>query len=164
MPIDLSRLTAGELPALRENAQRPGDAGRAMEEVSPTNCGWAEIVRAKLLKLRVLCRRFEVRRLDLFGSAATGRFDPARSDLDFLVDFDEASRGGFYGGYFGLLEGLEALFQRRVDLLTEASLENPYRRRIEAEKLKRQSDGFLRADRMGGSQRDDAAVLDPIRV
>ena len=35
-----------------------------------------------------LCRRFHVRRLDLFGSAAGNDYDPVRSDLDFLVEFD----------------------------------------------------------------------------
>ena len=35
-----------------------------------------------------LCRRYGVRRLELFGSAATGAFEPERSDLDFLVEFD----------------------------------------------------------------------------
>ena len=39
-------------------------------------------------ELRELCRWFHVRRLDLFGSAAGDDFDPARSDLDFLVEFD----------------------------------------------------------------------------
>ena len=93
------------------------------------------MIDANLPALRVLCRRFGVRRLDLFGSAATGRFDPARSDLDFLVEFEEPSTGGFRGPYFGLLEALETLLQRKVDLLTERSLENPYRRRrILAEK------------------------------
>jgi predicted nucleotidyltransferase len=40
-------------------------------------------------ELRVLCRRFHVRRLDLFGSAARGDFDPERSDVDLLVEFDQ---------------------------------------------------------------------------
>ncbi len=39
-------------------------------------------------ELQQLCRRFHVRRLDLFGSATGQEFDPARSDLDFLVEFD----------------------------------------------------------------------------
>ena len=39
-------------------------------------------------ELRAVCRRFHVRRLDLFGSAARGDFDPQRSDVDFLVEFD----------------------------------------------------------------------------
>ena len=38
-------------------------------------------------ELQVLCQRFQVKTLELFGSATDGRFDPHRSDLDFLVDF-----------------------------------------------------------------------------
>ena len=106
-----------------------------MSEDQASQTGCAEIVDANLPALRALCRRFGVRRLDLFGSAATGRFDPARSDLDFLVEFEKPPTGGFASPYFGLLEALESLFQRRIDLLTERSLENPYRRRrILAEK------------------------------
>ncbi len=33
------------------------------------------------------CERHGVLRLRVFGSALTDRFDPARSDVDFLVDF-----------------------------------------------------------------------------
>ena len=84
--------------------------------------------------LAELCRRFGVRRLDLFGSAATGAFDPSRSDVDFLVEFDEDSTR-LFDRYFGLKESLEALFGRPVDLVTESALENPYfRARVEAER------------------------------
>ncbi len=106
-----------------------------MSQDRASQTGDSKIIDANLPALRALCRRFGVRRLDLFGSAATGRFDPARSDLDFLVEFEKPSIGGFAGPYFGLLQALETLFQRKIDLLTERSLENPYRRRrIEAEK------------------------------
>lgn len=82
-----------------------------------------------------LCRRHRVRRLDLFGSAATGAFDPARSDLDFLVEFQELQPGTYFDAYFGLREGLEALFGREVDLVTLPSLRNPYfRKRVMAER------------------------------
>ena len=82
-----------------------------------------------------LCRRYHVRRLDLFGSATTGRFDPGRSDVDFLVAFEDLPRGAYADAYFGLRDALEQLFGRPVDLVTESSLENPYlRRRIEAER------------------------------
>jgi uncharacterized protein len=57
-----------------------------------------------------LCRRFHVRRLDLFGSAATGRgFDPVRSDLDMLVTFDPLASADYADAYFGPREALEAL-------------------------------------------------------
>jgi predicted nucleotidyltransferase len=100
-----------------------------MSDNSTTVTGCAEIVDANLPALRALCRRFHVRRLDLFGSAATGRFDPARSDLDFLVEFEEPHIGGYANGYFGLLEALEALFGRSIDLLTHPGLKNPYLRK-----------------------------------
>lgn len=86
--------------------------------------------------LAALCRRFHVRRLDLFGSAATGRFSSDRSDLDFLVTFEEPLPKGAYAEvYFGLRAALENLFGRKVDLVTEHALQNPYlRHRIEAQK------------------------------
>ena len=42
-------------------------------------------------ELERLCLRYHVRRLGLFGSAAAGPYDSARSDLDFLVEFQPAA-------------------------------------------------------------------------
>ena len=92
----------------------------------------ASPVDAHLPEVQALCRRFGVRRLDVFGSAATGRFDPARSDLDFLVEYapDASAKA-----HLGLLRALEDLFGRKVDLLTERGLQNPFlRRRIDSER------------------------------
>jgi predicted nucleotidyltransferase len=106
-----------------------------MSDNSTTVTGCAEIIEANLPALRALCRRFGVRRLDLFGSAVTGRFDPARSDLDFLVDFEPMPPSHYAKAGRGLREGLEQLFGRPIDLLTEPALVNPYlRRQIESEK------------------------------
>lgn len=80
--------------------------------------------------LAELCRRFQVRRLDLFGSAANGTFDPARSDLDFLVTLEDARPGNHADRYLGLLLALQELFQREVDLVTERSIRNPYFRKL----------------------------------
>jgi predicted nucleotidyltransferase len=78
-------------------------------------------------ELQALCRRFHVRRLDLFGSAAREDFDPARSDLDFLVEFDRDAPGALsFDTYFGFKEGLEALFGRNVDLVEPGAVRNPY--------------------------------------
>ena len=76
--------------------------------------------------LAELCRRHRVRRLDLFGSAALGAFDPARSDLDFLVTFEEMSPREHADAYFGLLADLRGLFGRPVDLVEEGAIRNPY--------------------------------------
>ena len=79
-----------------------------------------------------LCRAYGVERLEVFGSAATGRFDPASSDFDFIVSFSEDARRSVADRYFGLADALEALLGRRVDLLTSQPIRNPYFRRAVA--------------------------------
>lgn len=77
-------------------------------------------------EIAALCRQFGVRRLDVFGSAATDAFDPARSDYDFLVDLDSDAGGSLFTRYFSLKEGLEKLLGRNVDLVMIGALRNPY--------------------------------------
>jgi hypothetical protein len=85
----------------------------------------ASVLDSHLAEIPDLCRRYGVARLELFGSAVGEAFDPLRSDLDFLVEFD-ANSAGLFDRYFGLKESLEALYGRRVDLVTTGSLRNPY--------------------------------------
>jgi uncharacterized protein len=81
-----------------------------------------------------LCRSAGARRLDVFGSAVRADFDPAHSDLDFLVEFGDVPPAAYAHAFFNLKAGLEALFKRPVDLLTPSSLTNPFfRRRVAAE-------------------------------
>ncbi len=84
------------------------------------------LVEDKRTELDELCRKFRVRRLEFFGSAADGSFDPETSDLDFLVEFLPLKPGEHFDAYFGLLEALEELFQRRVDLVSINAMRNPY--------------------------------------
>ncbi len=72
------------------------------------------------------CRRYGVRRLRVFGSAITDRFNPETSDLDVLVDF-EPNRPDRLGDYLGLQAELARLAGRKVDLVTTESLRNPFR-------------------------------------
>lgn len=76
-----------------------------------------------------LCRRYGVRRLDLFDSAATGAFHDDTSDLDFVVSLADTSPGTYADRYLDFAEALEGLFGRPVDLITEPSIRNPYFRR-----------------------------------
>lgn len=85
----------------------------------------ASVLDSHLGEIPALCRRYGVSRLELFGSATADAFDPQRSDLDFLVEFD-ADSSRLFDRYFGLKESLEALCGRRVDLVTVGSLRNPY--------------------------------------
>jgi len=86
--------------------------------------------------IAVLCERFHVFRLDVFGSAVTDRFDPATSDVDFLVEFAAPTAASYADDYFGLLHELQTLLGRPVDVLTDRSIRNPYlRRRIESTRV-----------------------------
>lgn len=75
------------------------------------------------------CRRFGVRRLEVFGSAARGDFDPTKSDFDFIVSFADKTPGTYADRYLDFAAALERLLGRKVDLLTERSIRNPYFRR-----------------------------------
>lgn len=86
-------------------------------------------------EVAALCRRTGARRLDIFGSFVRDDFDPATSDLDFLVEFDDLPPKAYADAYFTLKESLERLFGRPVDLVTAPSVANPYfRQRIDAER------------------------------
>lgn len=47
-------------------------------------------------------------------------------ELDFLVEFACPNAFGYADRYFGLLESLEALFDRPVDLVVDSAIKNPY--------------------------------------
>jgi hypothetical protein len=85
----------------------------------------AEIIEQNKDEIGALCRKHGVRALWVFGSAVTAAFDPQSSDVDFLVDLGEYD-DVVHRRFFGLLEGLEELTGRPVDLLTVKSIENPY--------------------------------------
>lgn len=84
------------------------------------------LVQEKLDAIRDLCRRHRVLRLYLVGSATGSEFKAEGSDVDFLVVFEPHERVGFDGTYFRLLEALEKLLGRKVDLIERHCVENPY--------------------------------------
>lgn len=79
--------------------------------------------------LRALCARHHVRRLHLFGSAASGTFQPDQSDLDFLVEFLPLSPVAHADAFFGLEADLAGLYPGQpVDLLESSAVRNPFLR------------------------------------
>jgi predicted nucleotidyltransferase len=72
-----------------------------------------------------LCEKYDVKVMYVFGSVLTRDFSEL-SDIDILISFKEISAEKYTDNYFELHEQLELLFQRKVDLLTERSLKNPY--------------------------------------
>ena len=78
-------------------------------------------------ELQALCRAYGVSRLEVFGSAADGTFDAARSDIDFLVEFREGEpMGPWLSRFTSFQQELEKLLKRPVDLVMAAAMRNPY--------------------------------------
>lgn len=76
-------------------------------------------------ELQKLCENHRVRSLYAFGSVLTDKFN-AESDIDFLVNSHEMELLEYSDNYFDFLFSLEKLFNRKIDLVTEKSLKNPY--------------------------------------
>ena len=76
--------------------------------------------------LEGMCSRFGVARLEAFGSALREDFKDGSSDLDLLVEFKAMEPYARVDAYFGLLDELRTLFQRKVDLVMVDAVRNPY--------------------------------------
>jgi len=94
------------------------------------------VVEDKREQIVELCKRYHVQRLELFGSALRDDFQVSSSDLDFLVEFNPLMQGSYAGTYLGLLNALESLLNRTVDLAEVQAIQNPYyREEIERTKV-----------------------------
>lgn len=72
-----------------------------------------------------LCEKHKVRRLYAFGSVLTDKFSET-SDIDLMVDFESIDLQQYADNYFSLKFALEDTLSRRVDLLEERAVKNPY--------------------------------------
>ena len=84
-----------------------------------------DIIKTNQDKILELCRRYNVKRLEIFGSTVTGDFD-GKSDIDFLVEFLPLRRGQYADTYFNLLEDIKVLLDREVDLVMTKAIKNQY--------------------------------------
>ncbi len=75
--------------------------------------------------LQKLCEYYDIKTMHVFGSATTTDFNDL-SDIDILISFKDITFDKYTDNYFELHDKLEKLFNRKVDLLTERSLSNPY--------------------------------------
>lgn len=82
------------------------------------------VIAEKRDALAALCRRYGVTRLEVFGSAARGTdYDIERSDVDFLVTFNDESRNDLTA-FVDLKEAIEALLGRPIDLVEREAIES----------------------------------------
>jgi predicted nucleotidyltransferase len=94
------------------------------------------IIFDKLNEIYELCRKYNVKRLELFGSALRDDFAPERSDIDFLVEYRHHTPEEHYENFFGLWEALQAMFGRDIDLVESSAIKNPYfREAVESTKV-----------------------------
>ncbi|MGE5428626.1 MAG: nucleotidyltransferase family protein [Methylococcaceae bacterium] len=80
----------------------------------------------RLVDFQTLCKDHNVKYLYAFGSSVTDRFDNIKSDIDLLVEVDHLDPIARGEKLISLWDNLEEFFQRKVDLLTESSIRNPY--------------------------------------
>jgi len=83
------------------------------------------ILKNQLDTIRSLCERYRVKTLYVFGSVLTPNFAP-HSDIDLLIDFLDQDPLRYTTNYFQFKFELEKLFNRKIDLLEERALKNPY--------------------------------------
>jgi predicted nucleotidyltransferase len=85
-------------------------------------------------RIAELCRQHHVRTLAVFGSAVRDDFDPTRSDVDLLVEFEPLPYPESVENYWEFEDALKELFARKVDLIRNGLIKNPYLlREIQAE-------------------------------
>ena len=100
-----------------------------MSSLRESDTRMSRIIEQHREELEKLCRTYRVVKLYAFGSATSDRFSPDTSDIDFLVLFAPMTPFEHADAYFGLIESLEKLYQRPVDLIEDTAIRNPYFRK-----------------------------------
>ena len=86
-----------------------------------------QLITGKQEEIAAICRRHRVERLEVFGSAARGTdFDPLRSDIDFLVEYEPPLLPGLLERRMQLQDDLQEVLNRKVDLVRKGTIGNPY--------------------------------------
>lgn len=84
-----------------------------------------ELIENNLPQIFALCQKHKVDKLYAFGSVLTPRFND-QSDIDILVNFNsDINYNNYADNYFDFHDALRKLFNRKIDLVDEASLRNP---------------------------------------
>ncbi len=95
-------------------------------------CGNMKLIELNIDKIIALCQKYRVAKLWVFGSILTPRFNDS-SDVDFSVDFDsdaiKQEGRDWADTFFDFMHELEAVIGRKVDLVCDDSVKNPYFRK-----------------------------------
>ena len=83
------------------------------------------IVDKNINKLIKLCKKHKVAKLWVFGSVITDKFTK-ESDVDLIVTFDNVDLQNYADNYYDFKFSIEELFNRKIDLLEEKAIKNPF--------------------------------------
>ncbi len=83
-------------------------------------------IESKIEKLNTLCVKYKVKKLFVFGSIVKGNFNAETSDVDLIVEVENLPPEQKGEIIMKLWTELELLFSRKVDLITNMNLKNPY--------------------------------------
>jgi len=84
-----------------------------------------KIIAENIEKIKEYCKMYKVKELYAVGSVVSDKFSE-KSDIDLLIIFDNISIEEYTDNYFILHKLFRTIFNRKVDLITENSLENPF--------------------------------------
>ena len=84
-----------------------------------------DTVNQNIKEITTLCQTYKVAKLFAFGSVLTDNFTE-QSDVDLIVDFNKNQIEDYFNNYFDFKYALEAVFGRKVDLVEEQAIKNPY--------------------------------------
>ena len=84
-----------------------------------------KIITENIDKIREYCKKYKVKELYAVGSVVSDRFSED-SDIDLLIKFDEITVDEYTDNYFILHKLFRNIFNRKIDLITEKSLNNPF--------------------------------------
>jgi predicted nucleotidyltransferase len=84
-----------------------------------------QILTKNIATVKEICRRHHVKRLYVFGSVCTEKFNE-HSDIDFIVGFEPKFFDGYVDNFISLENSLKQVLHREIDLVAEETIQNPY--------------------------------------
>lgn len=105
---------------MQKKSMMPQNTGQSIDFTK----GQLSYLKPHLSSLDAVCKKYDVEKLYVFGSLVTGDFDPEKSDVDFLVRFRHDEKVGI--AFLSMMIEMEALLNRKIDLIRERPFENEY--------------------------------------
>jgi predicted nucleotidyltransferase len=83
------------------------------------------ILTQNIQAIKQICKSHKVKKLYAFGSVCTDKFNE-KSDIDFIISFENRYFDNYVENFFELEDELKKLLNRKIDLVTQETIQNPY--------------------------------------